>query len=176
MNTNEWMKIAAALNTYYPKEKPFPNKEAMQLWYEEFKELTYEDTVNGLRRHVNTSKWCPTIAELKEAIVTNTAGSKDWGEAWNECLRTISRYGQYQEEEAMESMSPITRQIVKRLGYKDLCRSDNQMQDRANFRMVFEQVVGNEYEKAALPVSLQEKITKQLEGGNLGLIDTRDCT
>lgn len=160
MNKQEFSKIAAAINTYYPKEKPFPNNAAIQLWYEEFKELPYEATVAGLRRHVNTSKWCPTIAELKEAIVTNVAGSKDWGEAWNECIRAINRYGQYQEEEALESMSPMTRQIVKRLGYRDLCLSENQMQDRANFRMVFDQVVSNEYEKAALPQSLQDKIAQ----------------
>lgn len=170
MTKQEFMKIAAAINTYYPKDKPFPNAEAAQLWYEEFKELAYEDVAMGLRRHVNVSKWCPTIAELKEAVVTNVAGSKDWGEAWNECLRVINRYGQYQEEEALEHMNPMTRQIVKRLGYKELCRSDNQMQDRANFRMVFEQVVGNEYERAALPQGLQDKIAQigslpQLKGG-----------
>ena len=164
MTRQEFSRIAAAINTYYPKDKPFVNEASVQLWYEEFKELTYEDTVNGLRRHVNTSKWCPTIAELKEAIVTNIAGVKDWGEAWNECTRAISRYGQYREEEALESMSPLTRQIVKRIGYKDLCRSENQMQDRANFRMVFDQVAGNEYEKAALPVGLQDKIEKLTNG------------
>ena len=164
MTRQEFSRIAAAINTYYPKDKPFVNEASVQLWYEEFKELTYEDTVNGLRRHVNTSKWCPTIAELKEAIVTNIAGVKDWGEAWNECTRAISRYGQYREEEALESMSPLTRQIVKRIGYKDLCRSENQMQDRANFRMVFDQVAGNEYEKAALPVGLQDKIEKLTDG------------
>lgn len=160
MTKQEFMKIAAAINTYYPKDKPFPNQEAAQLWYEEFKDLPYDAVQMGLRRHVNTSKWCPTIAELKEAIVTNIAGNKDWGVAWNECINAISRYGQYQEEEALESMSPLTRQIVKRLGYRDLCLSENQMQDRANFRMVFDQVADNEYEKAALPISLQEQIAQ----------------
>lgn len=160
MTKHEFMKIADAIKTYYPRENPFPNTSAVQLWYEEFKELTYEDAVCGLRRHVNTSKWCPTIAELKSAIVTNVAGSKDWGVAWNECVRAINRYGQYQEDEALESMTPMTRQVVKRLGYKELCRSDNQMQDRANFRMVFEQVTSNEYERAALPTGLQEKIAQ----------------
>lgn len=158
MTKQEFMKIAAAINTYYPKDKPFPNNAAMQLWYEEFKDLPYEAVVIGLRRHVNVSKWCPTIAELKDAIVTNVAGEKDWGEHWEIAVKAIQRYGRYQEEEALASMDPLTRQVVKRLGYKDLCGSENQMQDRANFRMVFEQVVGNEYERAALPTELQEKI------------------
>lgn len=160
MNTHEFQKIADAIKTYYPRENPFPNMEAMQLWYEEFKELSYEDVVKGLRRHVNTSKWCPTIAELKEAIVTNTAGEKDWGAAWNECMDAIHKYGMYQEAEALKSMAPTTRIIVERVGYKELCRSENQTADRANFRMVFNEVINNEYEKAALPVGLQEQIAQ----------------
>lgn len=160
MNKTEFSKVADAIRTYYPKDNPFPTPAAMQLWYEEFKDLPYEVVVIGLRRHVNTSKWCPTIAELKEAIVVNTAGDKDWGASWDECLKAIGRFGQYQEAEALDSMSPITREVVTRIGFKELCRSENQMQDRANFRMIFEQVTGNEYDKAALPKGLQESIAK----------------
>ena len=170
MTKTEFSKIAAAINTYYPKEKPFPNGAAVQLWYEEFKDCSYEDVVMALRRHVNTSKWCPTIAELKEALVNNVAGEDDWGEHWNAAVRAIHRFGRYREEEALASMDPMTREVVKRLGYKDLCRSENQMADRANFRAVFGQVANNERNKAALPKDLQDRIaligneeTKQLE-------------
>lgn len=169
MTKSEWAKIADAIKTYYPRDNMFPNVASIQLWYEEFKDYAYEDVVAALRRHVNTSKWCPTIAELKSAIVMNVAGSKDWGKAWDECVRAIKKYGYYREEEALEQMAPITRQVVKRLGYKELCRSENQSNDRANFRMIFEQVANNEYERAALPKELQEKIetlgSKLLLGG-----------
>ena len=172
MNKKDWSKIAAAINTYYPKEKPFPNPAAIQLWYEEFKDLAYEDVVMALRRHVNTSRWCPTIAELKEALVANVAGEDDWGEHWKAAVNAIHRFGRYREEEALDSMDPMTREVVKRLGYQDLCRSENQMADRANFRVVFEQVANNERNKAALPKDLQERIAligseaKQLEGSH----------
>ena len=56
MTKAEFSKITAAINTYYPKDKPFPNAAAMQLWYEEFKDLPYEAVAIALRRHVNTSK------------------------------------------------------------------------------------------------------------------------
>ena len=168
MNQSEFAKIASAINTYYPREKPFPNKEAAQLWYEEFKELAYEDVVTALRRHVNTSKWCPTIAELKEAIVANTAGSRDWGEAWNECIRAIGKYGQYRETEALQSMTPVTRLVVGRIGYKELCRSEDITIDRANFRTIYEQVTSNEYERAALPTGLQKQIASI---GNLPMLE-----
>lgn len=171
MNKHEFKKIADAIKTYYPRENPLPNNAAIQLWYEEFKDLAYEDVVNGLRRHVNTSKWCPTIAELKEAIVVNTAGDKDWGASWDECMKAIGRFGQYREAEALDSMSPITREVVKRIGFRELCISENQMQDRANFRMIFEQVTGNEYDRAALPKGLRDSIAK-IGSGALQLEET----
>lgn len=168
MNKKEFSKIAAAINTYYPREKPFPNNEAAQLWFEEFKDYSYEDVVCGLRRHVNTSKWCPTIAELKEAIVSNVAGERDWGESWNECLNAISKYGQYREAEALANMTPITRLVVTRIGYKELCRSEDITLDRANYRKIYAQVTTNEYERAALPVSLQKQIASI---GNLPMLE-----
>ena len=160
MTKQEFAKITAAINTYYPREKPFPNAAAIQLWYEEFKDQPYEDVVVALRRHVNTSRWCPTIAELKEALVVNVAGQKDWGEHWKAAVDAIRRFGRYREQEALDSLDPLTREVVKRLGYQDLCRSENQMTDRANFRVVFEQVTNNEYNKAALPKDLLDRIAQ----------------
>ena len=73
-------------------------------------------------------------------------------------MSAISKYGQYREAEALDSMTPITRLVVKRIGYKELCRSEDITLDRANYRKIYEQVSGNEYERAALPVSLQKQI------------------
>jgi hypothetical protein len=55
-------------------------------------------------------------------------------------------------------MDEVTRQAVKRLGYKELCMSENTMQDRANFRMVFEQIAERKQEKDMLPYSLNQMI------------------
>ena len=46
----------------------------------------------------------------------------------------------YNEKDALASLDYLTRQTVKRLGYHELCVSENMMQDRANFRMIFEQL------------------------------------
>lgn len=52
-------------------------------------------------------------------------------------------------------MDAITRECVKRLGWKDLCMSENQTADRANFRMIYEQVQRKKVEAAALPTAEQ---------------------
>lgn len=158
MTKEEFMRIAAAINTYYPKEKPFPNAAAAQLWYEEFKEMPYEDVSIALRRHVNTSRWCPTIAELKEAIVVNVAGEQDWGEAWKECMKAVHKYGHPNIQAALESMSPLAREAAEKVGFMAICMSNDLSIERANFRKAYEQIAKNEYNKAALPRELQDKI------------------
>lgn len=158
MTKEEFMRIAAAINTYYPKEKPFPNAAAAQLWYEEFKDLPYEDVVVALRRHVNTSKWCPTIAELKEAVVINVAGEKDWAAAWAECMQAVHKYGHPNIPAALKSMSPLAREAAEKVGFMAICMSNDLSIERASFRKAYEQIAQNEYNKAALPRELQDKI------------------
>ena len=67
-------------------------------------------------------------------------------------------YGSYRLQEALDSMDDLTRKAVKRLGFKELCMSENIAVDRANFRMVFEQLANREYETEKLPLSLQNSI------------------
>lgn len=134
MDRGEFVNIATAIKMYYPRFEVLDSKVAMELWYSELKEMPYEVAELAVRKHVNTSQWPPTIADLKAGMITK----QEWSEGWEECLRAISRFGQYQEKEALESLSEPTKTVVKRLGWRALCTSENINQDRANFRMAFE--------------------------------------
>ena len=82
-----------------------------------------------------------------------------WSDGWEEVLRAISKYGMYSETEALQSMSELTRKAVKRLGFKSICISENIMADRANFRMIFEQLSDRESTAQQLPADLQNLIS-----------------
>jgi hypothetical protein len=47
----------------------------------------------------------------------------------------------YREDEAYASMDEITQEVTRRLGFKEICMSENIQLDRANFRMIYEQVL-----------------------------------
>lgn len=153
----DFMKIVKAIQTYYPRADAFPKTDAIALWYEELNDLTYEQMTTALRRHVATSKWSPTIAELREQCVEIEIPVDDWGVAWEELQRAIRNWGWSREEEAYASMSDLTRQTVRRLGYQYLCESQDQMADRANFRNIYEQL------KGANKVNQQVKPTMRVE-------------
>jgi vacuolar-type H+-ATPase subunit E/Vma4 len=65
-----------------------------------------------------------------------------------------------QEPEALQSLDEITRKCVKRLGFQNLCTSENITADRANFRMIYEQESQRTKANNQLPAQLRE--TRQM--------------
>lgn len=58
----------------------------------------------------------------------------------------------------VESMSEITRKAVKKLGFRNICLSENITADRANFRTIYEQMAENEYTAKQIPLNLSKLI------------------
>lgn len=155
MNKREFSNIAMAIRTYYPKEQILPNEQAMELWYRELCDIPYEVAEAGLRKWVATNKWSPTIADIRELASTIQNGEvPDWGEGWEQVLLAIRRFGMYRIGEAMETFDPITKRCVERLGFRNLCVSENIATDRANFRMIYEQMAQRKQKEAQIPQAL----------------------
>ena len=166
MTKKEFATFAAALKTYYPKENLLPNSQAMELWFRQLEDIPYDLAEMALNKWVATNKWSPTIADIREQAASVVNGEKPlWSDGWEEVVRAIKNYGSYGQKEAMESMSEITRMAVRRMGYIDLCRSENPVADRANFRMIFEQIAEREQKQNQLPVSLKNLIEEAKRKG-----------
>lgn len=166
MTRNEFATFAAAMKTFFPREQLLPNAAAMELWYRELSDIPYTVAEAALRKYVSTNKFSPTIADIREMAVTVTQGEKpDWSEGWRQLELAIRKYGQYNIPDAMASMDDITRDTVKRLGYRNLCMSENVMADRANFRMIFEQLADRRQKEQQMPFSLSQLIEGIQEKG-----------
>lgn len=178
MEKREFAQFAMALKTYYPRENLLPNNQAMELWYAQLQDIPYQVAEASLNKWVATNKWSPSIADIREMSVAVTTGEKPlWSDGWEEVLRAIRRYGSYQETKALESMTATTRTAVQRLGFRNLCMSENIMADRANFRMIFEQIADREHSAKQIPVSLSNLIEgirkKELENKEQRLLESR---
>lgn len=161
MDKAEFGKLAAAIRTYYPREKILPNAEAVALWYEQLKDIPYNVATASLNKWVSTEKWSPTIADLRRlSFETVTGGVKAWGEAWDDALRLIRRYGHNRAKEAFAEMDELTAKVVRQIGYMNLCMSENQTADRANFRMIYEQEAERKAREGQMPQTLREAIGK----------------
>ena len=151
--------FAMAVRTYYPKENILPNQQAMELWYRELQDIPYQVAEAGLRKWVSTNKWSPSIAEIREMATTVQHGNiPDWGDGWEQVLKAIRHFGMYREAEAIASLDDVTRQCVERLGFRNICLSENIAADRANFRMMYETAANKKKQDMQLPVALVNMI------------------
>lgn len=159
MTKQEFSKWVMALKTFYPREQLLPNPQAIELWYQELHDIPMNVAEAALRKWVSTEKWSPTIAEIREMCVDVKRGdAPDWSDGWAQVQHAIRRYGSYRPAEAMASLDPITRATVKRLGFVNLCVSENPMSDRKQFRDTFEIMAKREQMRLQLPLELQDGI------------------
>lgn len=155
MDKREFSIFAAAMKTYFPREGLLPNDRAMELWFRQLEDIPYQIAEAALNKWVATQKWSPSIAEIRETAANISAGDvPDWGEAWEMAIGAVRRYGYYRQAEAMASLDDLTKRTVQRLGYNELCMSENITADRANFRMIYEQLANRKKADAQIPVRL----------------------
>lgn len=161
MTKKEFAMLAAAIRTYYPKEQILPNEQALGLWYAELQDIPYNIATTALRKWVSTNKWSPTIADIRETASEIANGeTQDWGEAWEKVMKAISKYGWYNQEAALASFDDLTRETVRRIGFRSLCDSDNLTADRANFRMVYETLANRRKVDQQISPELHEAVKK----------------
>ena len=160
INKKEFAIFASTLRTYYPKEKLLPNEQALELWYKQLQDIPYQVAEVTLNKWVAINKWSPSIADIREQATALIKGEvKEWGDAWQDVLSAMAKYGSYQEQKALDSLDETTRRVVKRLGFRNLCMSEEIQVDRANFRMIYEQEQQREKQDAQLPPKLKALIT-----------------
>ena len=159
MTKDEFRVLAKGLKAVYTQPNFLPDAEAIQIWYELLKDLDYATANIAIQKHMVSSKYPPTIADIREQATEVSYGQAPlWSDGWEQVLRAMRLYGSYRLQEALDSMDDLTRKAVERLGFKELCMSENIAVDRANFRMVFEQLANREYETKKLPLALQNSI------------------
>ena len=160
MKFEQFKVLVKGMKAVYTSPNFLPDADSVKIWYELLKDLPYELANIAIQRHMATNKFPPTVAEIRAAAVESVYRPVDWSDGWEQFRKAVSKYGYYQQEAALNSLDDLTRRVVKRLGWKQLCESENQMQDRANFRMIYEQEQQREEEKAALPAGLKTQIEK----------------
>ena len=156
MSEQEFMKIASAIKTSYPTVNVLKDKPSMDIWYMMLSDLDYRVCQTAVLELISTSKFPPTIPEIREKCSYLTSPEiKEWSEAWEEVQRSIGKYGMYQPQEALESFDELTRKCVNRIGYVNICTSENITADRANFRMIYETEANRKRTENQLPLSLR---------------------
>jgi hypothetical protein len=175
MTKGEVAKLLVVLAASYPKFEVDDLK--VQVWHEMLGDLSYDVANIAIKKIIMLNTFPPAIAEVrKAAIEISSPMGLTAAEAWGEVIRAIRDYGYYREKEAMASMSPITAQVVRYLGWREICLSEEPEILRAHFLKMYDQVAAREQEKQLLSPTMQTEIKKLakkydirlIEGGNAG--------
>ena len=149
------------MKAVYTQETFLPDADAFNIWFSLLGDLEYAVLNAAIQQYMLTNKFQPTIADLRELATTIKNGDvPDWGEGWEKVLKAIRFYGSYRESEALATFDPLTRTCVERLGFRNICMSENINYDRANFRMIYEQLQERTKKENVLPISLNNTIKR----------------
>lgn len=159
MTKDEFKILCKGMKAVYTQSTFLPDAYAFKVWYSLLQDLDYTIAQAAIQKYMLINEFPPTIADIRKNAVSVQAGDKKtWSEGWEEVMKAIGNFGSYREEEALESMSEITRKAVKKLGFRNICLSENITADRANFRTIYEQMAENEYTAKQIPLNLSKLI------------------
>ena len=141
-------------------------EQALDVWYALLHDLDYQILSKVLQQYMLTNKFKPIVAELREIYAELVSpATSDWSEGWEQVSKAIGHYGMYQEKAAMESFDEVTREVVKRLGFLNICLSENIVADRARFAEIYQAIHRRKRTEvnvgSALP-NLQEMVQNRL--------------
>lgn len=99
-------------------------------------DLTRDAVKRACARLIATSRFLPTVAEIRSTVTEFEHGAKRFGgEAWGDVIGEIRRVGSYGEPKFSD---PLTAEAVRLMGWRYLCLSENDAPDRARFIDVYE--------------------------------------
>jgi hypothetical protein len=180
MTEKEVVKLFVLLTAAYPRFDTFSDPEktrpVIKLWAEMLADIPYEVVEVAVKKFILESSYPPTIAEIRKQameIATSPEDKIGSAEAWGEVERAIRLYGYYNEAEALKSMSPQTAKVVKYIGWREICLSEEPGVVRGQFLKMYEQLQERERKEALLPPDLkneiqqisQQRAIKALESG-----------
>lgn len=129
MTLDETAQCMAMLAIAYPRFDV--SQDAIKLWATMLGDIEFATAQAGVQRHIATSQWPPTIAELRAECAASTAGDLPSAEAaWGEVTRAIGRWGMNRHPtwscDAVEH-------AVNCIGWRQICLDENVMSTRRVF-------------------------------------------
>jgi len=159
MNKDEFKKFFKYISSATTDTNPSP--ERTQVYWDLLNDLDFKVAMAAGKKVLATleNPFLPMPAIFRGAAVQITGPTfLTAPEAYEEALRAIRNYGGYREQEALESLSPLTRRAVESIGFKNLCYCEEPDVIRGQFRMNYEALEKRESIDSKMPIKLKELI------------------
>lgn len=159
MNKKEIINLLAIATANFPTLQEKDMKPTAILWEKSLSDVDYKTAEAAVLKVLSTSKFFPTLAEIREAIAQLTQPRQlDAMEAWGLIIEAIRKYGYSRQREALDSLPEDVAGMVKRFTWWELCMSESPETLRAQFRMAWETQSKRKKEMSALPTEIRNLI------------------
>lgn len=167
MNRSEIINLLGIATANFPNMQQREMKPTAILWEKSLGDIPYHVAEKALIKVLSTSKFFPTIAEIREAAAQITQPrTMDAMEAWGLIVDAIRKFGYYREGDAIRWLPEDVGAMVKRFTWRDLCLSESPETLRAQFRMAWETQSKRNAEMRAIPAEIRmmiEDVTKGMK-------------
>ena len=103
MDKAEFIKTMRGAGKLYGKDL---DEETLKMWLSFFKDNTTEEFNCAINEHIKTSRYFPTVADIKELIATSKMKTLPKAEdEWNRVIELVHKYGSYQMDKALSEMN-----------------------------------------------------------------------
>lgn len=122
MTREESLAVVTMLVEAYPQREV--SSETMRAYAMHLADLPKAPTLAAVKRLIGTSKWLPSIAEIREAVAVATLPAvPDVALAWSEALALLGRIGVYGS--LGNAGSPYVNRTLRLCGrWADICQED----------------------------------------------------
>jgi hypothetical protein len=136
----ETAKLVAMLTAAFPGAKL--SEATCQVYESMLLDLSFEAAQQAVARLICTSKWLPTVAELRQTAADIERGPVRRGaEAYADVIAEIRRTGQYGVPRFTD---PIVTECVTLMTWRGLCLGDNEAADRARFIELYDSLAARQ--------------------------------
>ena len=168
MTREEFDKLIRGIKAAYTNSNFMSNPDSEGVWYRFLKNVDYPLAEAAVYKHISVCKFPPTIAEILEQCSAIAIPDEfNWLDGWRKVQKAIGRYGYSRSAEAIAALKEedlTAGEVAERLGWENLCMSENQAVDRANFRQGYEAVLNRKRDKLKLSGGVYERLNALTQG------------
>lgn len=173
MKFEDFLKIIAAAETYYPKANVFPKDDAgLQLWFNELEEFDYDTMKQGLRDYARTNEFPPCLCHFIDfAMATEEAEYMSPEEAWGLVYKAICNSSYNSHEEFAKLPEEIQEAVGSPWNLKEMasCSMDIiNKNDRINFLISYKQIIQRKQKCSRKAKATKENIAMLTENSTKG--------
>jgi len=165
---SEAARLVAVLLVAYPAQGSKLNAQQQTTLAEVFADMlgdfTYAQCNAALRLLVQTRQFMPTIAEIRSAVLDLERGPVTaGGDAWGDVLAAMKSKGAHRTPGIDFTFPDVTTaRCVQRLGWRDLCLSENTTADRARFIELYDKLATETRREKQAPVLAAAREQREL--------------